>query len=390
MNTGFISDSDSLAAGTDTSTPVTENVDVAVDGIVDRDDSSGKFDGVWTIVQDGTAASSNNVSLGSNFTFNRDFDGTVTLGRHTQWGNLSTVNIKYLQLAKVALPTDYVVLKQNNYKTPSSFWTTGTPQDTPSGGTTEIISFNEAQNLTIDTTENTNKIAELTESQQLSIDADSSLSTIKNLEEILGLTVSQYDMYQTIRSFAETFNISVSTAEVLNKIVGFVGTQATGLSVTGTFSKAENGLTEFNGTLPLNVGLGGTFQKIAELNQSNNLTITTVDAVVSIKTLQEIQEVESNLNGTQRKVVLLDTPLQMTLNVEPTYEKYSTFSEQSSLTINTYGIVYDAINDADKVEAIVATVQGELVVIQVTGLLFESVIEGTITENKINGIILNN
>ena len=390
LNTGFVADSDGLAAGTDTSIPVTEDVPVAVDGTVARSGAGGKFDGTWTIVQDGTVASSNNVSLGGSSLGVRGFDGTITLGRHTAWGNTSTTQIKYVQLSKEALPNDYLTLKQSNYSTPSSFWTTGTPQDTPSGGTTEIITFNEQQNLTVANSGNIDKISAFTATEELRTDVLGTFNSGKEFNESTGLALTQAETYQSIRSFAEVLNIAVNTTEVLNKIASFTDTQATGIAITGVFSKTENGLTEFNGAIPLTVGVLGSFQKIAELQGPNTLSLDATDTLVTIKVLQEIQTIQSSLNDTQQKMVLLNTPLEMALDVNSVQEKYATFSEQTSLTITTYGIVYNAINDAEKVEAIVATVQGELVVIQVTGLLFESVIEGTITENKINGIILNN
>lgn len=134
LHTSFLGDTQGVAAGSQTNLETLEDVDTIVDGTVNRNSSGGKHDGVWTVVQDGTLVNNNNVSLGGYDLGSQAFNGEVTIGQHHTWDNDSTVNIKYLQVAKALLPDDYLLLKQQNYMNSDTFWSTGTPQDVAASG----------------------------------------------------------------------------------------------------------------------------------------------------------------------------------------------------------------------------------------------------------------
>lgn len=131
MNTGFIADGDSLAAGSDSTQSHGTGTDFAIAGTVDRDGSGGKLDGTWIGYDDGQQSAANNVGLGNKSLGSNAFTGRVSIGRHPEWGNESSVNIKYLQVAKETFPPEKVLLSQTNQKNPDTFWVTGIPEDAP-------------------------------------------------------------------------------------------------------------------------------------------------------------------------------------------------------------------------------------------------------------------
>lgn len=138
--TYYFADRSSLAAGSDIDgNTSTTNTPYVLDGTFNRT-NSGKTGGTWVVSKNSAVSSNNSVSLGAGSLAGNSFNTLGEIGAHARWGNYPTMHIKFFQLTTQPLSTSYLTTKDTNFRNTSTFWSTGTPQNTVAGSTNVLTS----------------------------------------------------------------------------------------------------------------------------------------------------------------------------------------------------------------------------------------------------------
>lgn len=444
QRTSYFADRDSLAAGVTTAFHTVGQKHLLHGRFVRT--GSGKFGGTWTLAFDGTLYTNNNLSLGAGGLGSASFAANPIIGYHPIWGHDPDIEIKFLQVTLLEHSDDYITTQYNNQNSPETFWTVGIPEATAGGASDEIITFlgiegltvslndilepykevAETASLNITVTDSVNAYKEVDSASPLSISLDDSMDSYKEvtstnslsismsesadsykelagtdalstdttelftpykeLSESFALALSKLGTFTSLKEFTASIGLQCDTLGTLNKIAEITGNQGMLLNISGNFTTQIEGYSELQGIAGLTVSGVGAFNKIEEFYSLSTLSTQQSASVVSIKDMQGIIGLQNSLVGTTKKISLFNEALPLQVELVDSLNKIVRLSGSQNVTIDTYGIVYDAIDDAEKIESVVANIEGKLVVLEVSGLLSTTKITSSLSSNiKIAG-----
>ena len=201
---GFIADRSALARGAaDGDTTQTATFTETLKGTFLSDSGISNYYGEWRIYSNGVQAAFNSGASTGNYNGNA-WRSNIYVGHHPEWGVYADLSIKWLHVKESADSADYTETEYDNRSSASTFWTTGTPENT-GGGSTVNVSPN-VSTLDID---------DLNPSITFELQVNNTLSTID---------IDDLNPTITIEAAGEVnVNPTVSTIDIddLNPIISF-------------------------------------------------------------------------------------------------------------------------------------------------------------------------
>lgn len=321
-------------------------------------------------------------------TLNTTLSGDVNFANYVS-NNRATEYLGEHWLRAFAISSDRESSEYSNQSDNGSFWTVGTPESIVEVSE-ETIEFSSSLDLSIGSIAAYSPFKEISSSFNTSISYTSSLALIKEVKGTQDLSIDATSNLEGIKFLESALETSIANSSILYKVSSFTTPQYLGVDVTGNFSVNEEGLLEFYANLNTLISSTGSFTKVSNLEGTLNTSMGISDSIYTIKNFIGDSSINSDLVGSIDTIKNLEAPLNLLTEVSSNFIKYSSLNSSISLGLSAKGIVYNALNDLERVSSVVASINGHVVKQELSGILESTSIEGHVKVTSIIATIKSN